>query len=135
MDEAVAEKRGIRGFSENSRPGKSLLSKPLFGQVQNGEFIETNDSEATKFFKRRVKVSSQDRQLADLSVSHDGEYAVAVCLALNEMVDDAHQKQVIVDDGTGDPIHEPEWADDGWFDLTEDDKEDVDEVEEASGDE
>ena len=69
-----------------------------------------------KFFKRRAKIADEDRQYAELSITHDGEYATAVCLACVEDVENRKQKPPFIDYGSGDPLHEPEWGDEGFFD-------------------
>jgi len=61
---------------------------------------------------RRLLIEEEDRQLADLSISHDGEYAIAVCMALDEAP--GRYPEPFIDDGTGEPIHEPEWGDHGF---------------------
>ena len=61
---------------------------------------------------------AEDRQIAEVSISHDGDYAVATCLAVDEPAKQTYNWPLI-DDGSGDPIHEPAWADDGWSICTD----------------
>ena len=126
MDEGVAKLRGLRCLSEDTTPNP-VPNHPehFYGEIWNGEFVETRNREAKKFFTRRARIEEQDRQLAEVSISHDGEYAMAVCIALDEEVSKAQQKPLIIDKGSGDPLHEPEWADKGWISPTDVDDEDV----------
>ena len=112
MDEGIAQIRGLRGFN-NKVENWADHSRHL----RNEQFSKNQSSETKGLIKRRVRITDDDRQLAELSISHDGNYATAVCMALDEKGDNAQQKPDIVDDGVGDPIHEPEWGDEGWFTL------------------
>ena len=68
-----------------------------------------------EIFRRRRLILDEERQEADLSISHDGDYAIAVCLALDEEVDSiGHENKPVLDDGKGEPIHEPEYGDAGF---------------------
>ncbi len=64
---------------------------------------------------RRRLVQEEDRQIAELSISHDGPYVIAVCMALDEEATDYRSVAPIVDDGSGEPVHEPSWGDKGWL--------------------
>ncbi len=111
MDERVASLRGLRGFgpqSQGLRKG-SLIGKDEDVSVQVQGTIG-------KHFNRRRKIKETERQTAEISISHDGEYAVAVCMAYD--APGLHPEgRRIVDDGTGPAIHEPQWGDHGWFDV------------------
>lgn len=116
MEEGVARLRGLRGFNrDETQTPPMVVSQYSYGKLLGDNFVESKDHGAQKFFKRRARIANEDRQLAQLSISHDGGYATAVCIALDEEVDIAHRKPMIIDDGSGDPLHEPEWADEGWF--------------------
>jgi len=65
-----------------------------------------------RIIRRRLLIKEEDKQLADLSISHDGEYAIAVCMALDEASDE--HPDPVIDHGIGKPIHEPEWGDLGF---------------------
>lgn len=126
MEEGIARLRGLRGlYGNTAETPQTPLSQYCYGTLAGGKFFESKHRTAYKFFKRRARVADEDRQLADLSISHDGEYAIAVCIALDEEVDNAQGKPVIVDDGSGGPLHEPEWADEGWFSPADGRVEDV----------
>ncbi|KAL8890434.1 MAG: hypothetical protein Q9205_001235 [Flavoplaca limonia] len=116
MNPEVAMKRGL---FEAQYPTAGTL-----GQVVNGRFIRTTALTSrhdmdSKFFLRKARIKDDDQQAAEISISHDGDYAVAVCMALDEKSDpiDPSWKslQCIVDDGSGEPFHEPEWGDLGYF--------------------
>ena len=99
MSERVAAMRGLKGFGPHSK----MLSGGAVIQ-QNGQY----------FYKRRSKIKESERQMAEVSISHDGSYAVAVCMAPSEQVSEARER-TIIDDGEGSPMHEPNWGDEGWF--------------------
>ena len=106
-------KRGLKGFSRDRNMGWSTNTGPL-----EQELVESNSPKGFRFIDhktlsvRRSLVKEEDRQLADLSISHDGDYAVAVCMAVGEEYE--ADSTVLVDNGEGDPIHEPEWGDKGF---------------------
>jgi len=126
MEENIARLRGLRGLNKDmAQTPRIIVSQYCYGKLLGGKFVESKDHPAKKFFTRRARIADEDRQLADLSVSHDGGYAIAVCIALDEEVDMAQGKPMIIDDGSGDPLHEPEWADEGWFSPPDDRVEDT----------
>lgn len=100
MNEHVAGMRGLKGFGSQSRilTGGAVIQK-------NGQY----------YYRRRSKIKESERQMAEVSISHDGGYAVAVCMAPRGLVSEARGR-TIVDDGEGSPVHEPSWGDEGWFD-------------------
>ena len=67
-------------------------------------------------YYRRSRVKESDRQIAEINISHDGDYAIAVCMAFDPP-DSSVQEKTIVDSGEGLPLHEPQWGDEGWLDL------------------
>ena len=126
MNEEVARQRGLRqkqnsnSFSNSeagmtpeaaswarwddySRPVKHLPEQPI--PARKGE-VRT----------RKLLVTEKERQTVDISISHDGDYAIAICLA----VDDVQEQDLepITDKGIGDAIHEPEWRDRGFLIAT-----------------
>lgn len=107
MDERVAALRGLRGFGKGS---KELLKGPL----DDDAIQEAKQTNAGTFTRRR-KVKMTERQMAEINISHDGDYAVAVCMALDSPGFNP-EGRLIVDDGTGEAIHEPQWGDEGWLD-------------------
>lgn len=124
MDERVAEIRGLRGFGPQST---GLLRGPLsiypdVSVYPNSKDVNVSDDGSSQYLERRAKVEESQRQIAQVSISHDGDTAVAVCLASNELEPEPEQKSII-DDGRHDPIHEPQWGDEGWF--SEDDYNDI----------
>ncbi|KAI4211784.1 MAG: hypothetical protein LQ351_005424 [Letrouitia transgressa] len=106
LDKEVAKARGLDEFSTlpNQRPVANR-------EVQSSEECQ-NDS---KYTERRLIAKEEDYQAAELSISHDGDYAVAVCMALDQPCEDVGQAGPIVDDGSGEPIHEPIWGDRGFI--------------------
>lgn len=134
MGEDIARLRGLRGLNKDmAQTPRIIVSQYCYGKLLGGKFVESKDDTAKKFFTRRVRIADEDRQLTDLSISHDGGYAIAVCMALDEEVDNAQEKSVIIDDGSGDPLHEPEWADEGWFSPPDGRVEDVRHVDQEDG--
>lgn len=115
MPEGIARLRGLRGLHRDKAQTPPIVFSQYSYRKLLGDKAESKDDKSQKFFKRRARIADEDRQVAELTISHDGEYAIAVCIALDEEVDNAQGKPVIMDDGSGDPLHEPEWADEGWF--------------------
>ena len=116
MDERVASERGLRGFGPRSR---GLHKGALIGNADDSENAHDQDKKSVKKaprFHRHAKVRSSDRQVAKINISHDGDYAVAVCMAFDPPGTKSEEKR-IVDDGRGPPKHEPQWGDEGWFDV------------------
>lgn len=99
FSEEVASLRRLRGFriraDGNIRPNKASLDP-------------SNPERQLGVWKRAVKIRMQDRQQADGSLSHDKDYAIAICQALNTPVE---EDTIIVDNGEGEPIHECEQGD------------------------
>ena len=116
MDDRVASERKLRGFGPRSQ---GLHKGALRGNADDSENVHDQDENLIKKaprFHRRAKVRSSDRQVAKINISHDGDYAVAVCMAFDPPGMKPDEKR-IVDDGRGPPKHEPQWGDEGWFDL------------------
>ena len=116
MDERVASERGLRGFGPRSQ---GLHKGALIGNADSSENVHTQDEKFIKKaprFHRRAKIRSSDRQVAKINISHDGDYAIAVCMAFDPPGMKPDEKR-IVDDGRGPPKHEPQWGDEGWFDV------------------
>lgn len=125
MTAKVAALRGLQEFEFKSQ-STSSLDKMLEGESFTGDghnpIRETSlpdhldGSDESKLYYRRELVKDDERQLAELNISHDGGYAVAVCLALDQKGQDVdEQTELIVDDGSGEPIHEPAWGDKGFL--------------------
>ena len=111
MNERVAALRGLRGFGLQSQ---ELRKVSMIAQDEYSDTTQENMKQTIHFIRRR-RVDEADRQIAEINISHDGEYAVATCMALDSP--NLHPEgRVIVDQGFGPPVHEPEWGDEGWFD-------------------
>ncbi len=110
LDERVAELRGLRGF----RPQSQQFHKgALLNEGEHDESAQVPQKQSSHFNRRR-KIKESDRQIAEINISHDGDYAVAVCMAFDSS--NIHPEgRRIVDDGSGPPMHEPQWGDEGWF--------------------
>ena len=116
MDERVACERRLRGFGPESQ---GLHKGALIGNADDREDAHGQNDKLIKKaprFHRRAKVRSSDRQVAKINISHDGDYAVAVCMAFDPPGVKPEEKRVI-DDGRGPLKHEPQWGDEGWFDV------------------
>lgn len=112
----VASLRGLRGFGlRNHRLHKgALMSKDELhkeGQDEKDEKVHRG-----AHYYRRSRVKDSDRQVAEINISHDGDYAVAVCMAFDPPGSTVQEK-TIVDKGEGLSLHEPQWGDEGWLDL------------------
>lgn len=119
IDERVARSRNLRGFTSSS---ENLQKGPLFPDMEAGsaarqDVASKNPQRAYSknlYFVRRAKVKEADRQIAEVNISHDGNTAVAVCMAVNKP-DTGATHEYLIDDGHGLPIHEPQFGDEGWF--------------------
>lgn len=117
MDPQVAVSRGLRGFSsetpDGAMPGGS--SQTVSGQLVDGNFISGRGPGTKEFVLRKRLVKMEDRQMAELSISHDGPYVIAVCMAVDEEVNGSESPLYLADGGSGDAVHEPIWGDRGWL--------------------
>ena len=116
MIRGVAAFRGLRGFAAKSY---GLHKARLMSKDEHRQ--EVQDSENRKvhrgmYYNRRSRVKESDRQVAEINISHDGDYAVAMCMAFDPPGSTVREK-TIVDNGEGLPLHEPQWGDEGWLDL------------------
>ena len=117
MGTAVARIRGLGGFIRDRLVNDKVLGRieTISGEIISGKFVPGQGPNAETFFLRKRLVQENDRQVAELSISHDGPYVVAVCMALSEKVNRPAEMDYIIDDGSGFPIHEPDWGDKGWL--------------------
>lgn len=106
------------------REGHSNFSN-VHGNIANGRFVQhflplgeaaPQTQTVREFIVRRARIREEEQQIAEISISHDGEYSVAVCMALDEPSEEKNVVEYIVDDGVGEPLHQPEWGDQGWLD-------------------
>lgn len=111
MDFVTAKARGLREAALNQA---MLTGAPVSGDgsLSGTSPLPRLEAKGKDFICRRLLIKEEDRQLADLSISHDGDYAIAVCMALDEAPDG--YPEPVMDDGTGEPIHEPVWGDNGF---------------------
>lgn len=104
MSHAVAEKRGLK--------------PKTFKAFKLGLVVPSVEAKLSGMYFRPKLVRPEDRQTADLSISHDGEYAVALVQAI---VDPSSENNIdletIEDDGNGEPIHQPQFGDAGFLDV------------------
>lgn len=70
------------------------------------------DDDGAEFVLRPKIFRWRDRQIARLSISHDGEYATATVLAFDDHTFVEKEEEVLVDDGKGKPMHVPSLGDD-----------------------
>lgn len=118
IHEDAAKIRGLLGYGDKESNICRLsggFGPYLYGTVRDGKFVETVPSQSERFFKRRLRIQAEERQMAQVSISHDGDYATAVCIALDEPFVRKDEQSFIIDDGSGDSLHEPEWGDTGWL--------------------
>lgn len=114
MNEKVAEIRALRGFGPRSQ---GLLKSAVSAKSESDKLAQKLPRDREKqegYYERRSKVEESDRQIAEISLSHDGNNAIAVCMALDEP-SKPREPERVVDDGKWLPIHEPQWGDEGWF--------------------
>lgn len=118
MSARVATQRGLRGFvSETYGLYKgALMTKDEPRKERESEKGPERDK--CNYYHRGSRVRDSDRQVAEINLSHDGDYAIAVCMAFDPS-ESTYKQKTILDRGEGPPLHEPQWGDEGWFDLPE----------------
>ncbi len=120
MNENVAKFRALEGFELRH---DSLQTEKLLNPVDSDIWVESKTtgnqdsrnrrSETGKkaiHWERRARIDESQRQIAEINISHDGNTAVAVCIASVEQ-GAAKAPKLIVDDGSSPPMHEPQWGD------------------------
>ena len=126
MSEEVARQRGL-GKKQNSSsfqnigtdvtPGTSSWvrwsdpSEPVIQLPEQKVFIRKDEVRS-----RKLLIADKERQMVDISISHDTDYAVAVCMAVDDL--EEQDLKALTDTGSGDAIHEPEWGDRGFLVAT-----------------
>lgn len=123
MDQKVATLRGLRGFrGGEEEPDVMAEEAELIDSSGSKKQGNPEQSERlripihTPFFTRRSLVKDEERQIAELSIAHENSVAVAICMALNHPSEEmAARLESIIDDGSGEPIHEPAWGDRGFI--------------------
>ncbi|MCJ1409648.1 hypothetical protein MMC19_003730 [Ptychographa xylographoides] len=112
MDGTIANRRGLgAAIASFRRERTSFAPNSEFpSSTTSPEYTKT--SHGDELYTRQHLVEEDERRRADLSISHDGRYATAVCIALDETF--AENLQPILDNGEGAPIHEPIWGDMGF---------------------
>jgi len=87
-------------------PPTRLIKIPYNIARQRGIHLD----EESDFVFRPKMVHGNERQIAEVSISHDGDYATAVVMAVNEPLE--NEAKIIVDLGKSHPLHEPMLHDD-----------------------
>ena len=88
IEGSLAQGRGLRAFIEKRQKEchPDVRFGPwLFDTTHNREFKRTRHGGGTRFLIIRFKIASSERQTAKLSTNHDGDYAVAVCIAADQL--------------------------------------------------
>ena len=122
IPEDVASYRGLSQSSgklpdSDTERFPYVRSVSIFGKIVNGKVIATKDQKDQKFFLRRLTRNDDEREVAHISLSHDGNLISAVCIASSNNPSRSKHANIddgIIDDGHGEPIHEPTWGDVGW---------------------
>lgn len=116
MDARVASLRGLRETKYEIMDRSCLLK--IKNPVRNSadQQLPNLMDYSGVIYKRRALVKEGDRQMAEGNISHDSEYAVAVCMAFDEKFKSSNENiDPIFDDGSGKPLHEPAWGDEGFL--------------------
>lgn len=120
MDARIASLRELK----HSRLSRISRIQSNASENSTGDLYKGTTVDSGKTYERSALIKEEDRQVAEGSISHDGRYVIAMCLALNESREHSDNNTgAIIDDGFGDPIHEPIWGDhgfletEGWDDL------------------
>lgn len=131
MDARVALLRGLRETRYERMERNCLLKKKDSVQISIDQRLPHLRNQPEVIYRRRALVKEGDRQIAEGNISHDSEYAVAVCMSFDQKfnIDDKnictafHQEfksddeniEHVFDDGSGEPLHEPAWGDTGFL--------------------
>lgn len=136
ISEELAERRGLhrvdhftsQAHVKDQNPA-GLKHSCILGTFIKGKFVRTNNHTDQRFYPRRLVWSNelqQEREVAQVSLSHDGGFAVATCIASTTSHAQRAQQNAsgrlqkgaiedaVIDDGQGEAIHEPAWGDEGW---------------------
>ena len=114
MAPRIARERGLRGFVPLN---EGLHKKALMTREElrkNVPDIEDSDVRRGVHYYRGSHVNDCDRRIAEINISHDGDYAIAMCMAFDPPKSVVPEKTV-VDKGEGLLLHEPQWGDEGWL--------------------
>ena len=113
MDTEVAQKRGL-STKNRGIPGLNIVgsNRPL--ELEAFGLSNLHGEPQRKYRCRRAKIKEEVQHFAEISISHEREYAVAVCMVLDEE-EAGSDIEYVVDDGTGEPLHEPLWGDEGFL--------------------
>lgn len=109
MNEATAFKRGLFGFHTEAM---GIINKKEVSPIPTSKYSALHASHPELqggLWERKRRALLGECRFADVSISHEGDYAVAICQALDEHLD--LEKDFVVDWGDGPPIHEPEHGD------------------------
>lgn len=124
MDPKVAALRGLRGFRGSEEEEPDVMTEQPELTDSSGSKKQSNPEPSERlqipihapFLTRRSLVKDEERQIAELSIAHENSVAVAICMAWNDPSEEmAGRLESIVDDGSGEPIHEPAWGDRGFI--------------------
>ena len=96
----VAEARGLKKAQSIADRKRLILHSGL-------QEVDVPDWHSPDYVYTQRRVQPEDRQVADLSISHEADYAMAVVQTLNEpfSVEKLDGFPVFVDDGSGEPRH------------------------------
>lgn len=116
MDARVASLRGLRETKYEIMDRNCLLkSRDSVRNPVDRQLLNSRGYPGL-IHKRRALVKEEDRQIAEGNISHDSGYAVAVCMAFDEKLKSSDENiDPLVDDGSGKPLHEPAWGDEGFL--------------------
>lgn len=131
MDARVASLRGLRETRYERMERNCLLKKKDLVRIAVDQHLLHVRNHPEVIYKRRALVKEVDRQSAEGNISHDSDYAVAVCMAFDpklqsddesicmaynqESKSDDENIEPLFDDGSGEPLHEPAWGDVGYL--------------------
>ncbi|MCJ1354434.1 MAG: hypothetical protein MMC33_004422 [Icmadophila ericetorum] len=115
MNPDVAVTRGLREVYNLLRIENTWSDDVTHSATITGQ----GESLTKEVFWRNLLVKEKDRQIAEISISHDAGCAVAVCLAANTVHSYLDELKPVVDDGKGPPMHEPEMDDAGYWEVND----------------
>lgn len=122
MDQRVAILRGLRGFRGDEEETSAIIGQAELADLpvkrKQGHLVQSEGLRIPMhgpYLTRRSLVKDEDRQIAELSITHENTVAVAVCMAWKDPSEEMiGELEPIIDDGSGESMHEPAWGDRGF---------------------
>ena len=108
MDETVARERGLDLTARAPAPENRVHYRAHCNRLGLPEGL----ANSARLYRRAARTLENDKQEARISISHDGHYATAVCIAVP--LEQPKHPRITIDMGMGPPMHRPLDSDRGY---------------------